>query len=520
MNRTLKRHFLALLLALSVFPAFAGEQGKDADTVYVIRDIEFAVDGISRPFALMLHGEFREGRRIGGRENLEAYIALKRQLLLDQRILEDVRIEYFLGESEEDGALPVKLLVHVRDSRNLLVLPVPRYTSSDGFGLSLKARNYNFLGTMSTLGVDLGYGQREGDRGFNFSIESGTLFQAAGLTWTLTFNHFFDYGFGRPLFYQNVTGLSVRLPWRTTVLTAGFNQYLTFNGRPNAESVLIYGVTGPHSPYGATELFASYRIPLGITVGDFGELAYTPRLAGRINYPFGEMDEVRKPRVTFSHTLGFGRINWIGNFRRGLSVSIENSFCRYIDRSDAPFRVSLDGNIIFHWPLAEFFGVSSRLRYRQWWQWSDRIGGHIPHFNAGDVLRGVLDSDIWGTRYSDIQADRMLSLNLDMPIRVLNFQPSEWLGDRRLRLFDFEMHFSPFMDIALLQGPFNSLKNDPHEGTRFSFNDMITTGGFEIIVFSGFFRALQIRASVGYNLANLNGFFGWDEIFVGTSFHF
>ncbi|MCL2231987.1 MAG: hypothetical protein FWB99_02810 [Treponema sp.] len=516
----MKRNFFILFLTFSVFFVFALEENEDTGTVYVIREIDFSVDGITRPFALMIHGEFKEGRRITGSENLQEYLALKRQLLLNQRVLEDVHIEYFLGEAEEDGELPVKLLVSVRDSRNFIILPVPRYTTSDGFNLTLKARHYNFLGTMSPFRVDLGYSQQGDDRNFNFSIESDTPFQAAGLNWNLTFNHLFDLTVGQPLFYQNVTGLSVQLPWRTTTLTVGFNQYLTINEEPCEASRVIYGVHGPHRPYGTTELFASYRIPLGITVGGFGEIAYTPALAGRINYPLGNMDEVRKPRLTFSHSIGFGRINWIGNYRQGLAASISNSFCWYFDRSDAPFRAALDGSVTVHWPLTAFLGVSSRLRYRQWWQWSDEMPGWIPHFNGGDVLRGVLDSNMWRTETSDIWADRMLSLNFDVPIRVLNFQPSEWFNNRRLRLFDFEMHFSPFIDLALLRGPYNRLKDDPNEGSRFSFNDMVSTGGFEIIVFSGFFRNLILRASVGYNLQNNRGFFGWDEIFIGTSFHY
>jgi hypothetical protein len=66
------------------------------------------------------------------------------------------------------------------------------------------------------------------------------------------------------------------------------------------------------------------------------------------------------------------------------------------------------------------------------------------------------------------------------------------------------------MDFALLQGPDND----------FNFQDMITTAGFELIFFSGFFRNLQIRASVGYNLDNFRGMARWDEIFIGTSFHY
>jgi hypothetical protein len=465
----------------------------------------------------MIHGEFAKGRRIAGRENLQAYLALKRQLLLNQRVLEEVSIEYVLGEVdevEEGGAVPVTLLVHVQDARNLIAFPMPRYTTNDGWGIGLRLRDHNFLGSMSALRVDFNYNQRGGyDRGFYFSIRSDTPFQAAGLTWSVLFNHFFDHTVGLPLFYQNVTGLSVMLPWRSAAFTVGVNQFLTFNEDPGPESVLVYGIADIYRPYGATELFVSHRIHLG-PEWEAGRFTYTPRIAGRINYPAGDMDEVRRPSLTFSHSLGFGRVNWIGNYRQGLTASVGNSFTWYFNRADAPFRSAVDGSVTVHQILTEFLGYSVRLRYRQWWQWSDVInnegGGWIPYFDAGDVLRGVPDMSLWRNRESGLQADRMLSLNVDLPIRVLDFQPSHWLDNQRLRLFDFQMHLSPFMDMALLQGPDNN----------FDLQDMITTAGFELIFFSGFFRNLQIRASVGYNLDNFRGMTQWDELFVGTSFHF
>jgi len=512
----LKRTLLIIYSAFSCFFVFAAEQSGENYTVYVIRGVDFAVDGITRPFVLMIHGDFMEGRRLSGRENLREYLDHKRLLLLNQRVLAEVQIEYVLGEREADGAMPVEIMVSVRDSWNWIVFPFPLYTTNDGFSLNLGVLHYNFLGTASILVFDFSYNQRGEGQGVDFFLQSSTPFQAAGLDWMLTFNHFFDYTFGQPLFYQNVTGLSVQFPLHRTTLTLGFNQYVTVNERPGTKAKIIYGVTGLYSPYGTTDLFASHRIPLGVNMGGFGEITYTLRLGSRINYPLGAMDEVRKPRVSFGHSAGFGRIDWIGNFRRGLSVSLSNSFYRYIGRSDAPFRVSLGGNVAFHWPLTGFAGISSRLGYQQRWQWSNVMnsgtGGWIPDFHAGYVLRGVLDSDI--------QADRMLSFNLDLPIRVLNFEPSRWFDNQRLRLFDFQIHLSPFIDLALLQGPYNRLKSNPYTGSRFNVNDMIRAGGFEIIFFSGFLRALQIRASFGYNLQNIRGFFQWDEVYISTFFHF
>ena len=515
---------VCLIMANSVFPLAAQEQFENKDSVFVIREIEFDIDGRTRPFALMANGEFKEGERINGKENLDKYIALKRQLLINKQILEDVWIEYFPSGAEDDNAIPLKLLVHVKDSWNFIVLPYPKYDSNDGFSLTLKARDYNFLGTMSTLSVDLGYLQKDNDHTIGFSIESSTPFKAAGLYWNFNFDHYFEYTFNEPLYYQNVTGISVQLPWNITTFTVGFMQYLTINEENTDEDIDIYSLGGRfYGPYGSSELFVSWKIPLGIDVGDFGGLSYTPEVSSKFSYPYGAMDEPRKPVSTFSQTVGFGRINWINNYREGLSFSVGNAFSWYFNRSDAPLRITLDGDLAFHSLLKSFLGFSSHLKYRQWWHRSENINGWIPYYYAGDLLRGVLNSDI--------RADYMLSLNLDLPIRVLRFWPSEWFNNPKLHFFDFEMHLSPFTDMALLAGPYNKIKDEYNpmgSKTKFSFGDMINTAGLEIILFPGFFKSLKIRGSIGYNINKIKnggfslkwGFFPeWDEIFIGLD-HF
>ena len=513
----------------------ANAQLDEQGTIYIIHEIAFDVEGRSLPFALMLRGGFEEGRRLSDRQELEAYIALRRQTLLNQRVLEEVEIEYVLGERGEDGEVPVKLLVSVRDSRNFIILPFPLYSSSDGFSMRLGIYDYNFFGTMGSIMSGFGYGQRGDDRGVDFWIEADISFFAAGLEWNVLSFHYFLYAFGRPAFYQNMTGIAVRLPWRSAPLTVGIRQFFTVNQAPSAESVWIYGrdLSDLYAPYGTTEIFALREIVLlsasgSAAAGISGDLVYTPELAARVNYPFTHenrpLSETHSPSATFSHALDFGRIDWLGNFRSGLSLSLSNAFNWYFNRDDAPFRASVAASAVYHRPITEFLGVSSRLMYRQWWQWSDRMndgsGGWIPHFNAGDVIRGVLDSNMWRTRDSDIWADRILSLNVDIPIRVLQFHPSRWFNNPRFAFFEVDLHFSPFIDLALISGPYNMLKADPREGSRFAFEDIVATSGFEFIVFSGFFRNLQLRVSAGYNLRNPRGIHRWDELYIGTSFHF
>ena len=498
-------------------------QEENGDTIYVIRELEYHIEGRTRPFALMSQGEFTEGELIKGKENFEKYLTLKTQLLINQRVLEDARIEYSLGSPEEDGALPVKLQVYVKDTWNIIVLPYPKYDSNDGLSITLKGRDYNFLGTMSALRVDLGYRQDGDEKIINFSIDTNLPFQAFGLDWSFNFENYFQYTFGEPLYYQNVTGLSLNLPWQLTTFTVGFNQYLTFNEKITDENKENYNLSGDfYDPYGSTEIFGSWKIPFGLEVGSFGDLGYTTRLSGMINYPYGKMDEPRKPVTSLSHSIGFGRTHWIGNYRKGLSASIGNAFNWYFDRSDAPIQITIDGGATLYWPFSKYIGINSRFKFRQWWHYSNEKDEWLPYYSAGDVLRGVLDEDI--------RAKYMFSLNLDIPIRLLRFWPSEWFNNPKLHFFDFEMHFSPFTDVAMLQGPYSELKENYREGTQFRLGDMINTGGFEIIVFPAFFRSFYIRGSVGYNLKKIKnegfpslkwGFFPqWDEIYIGVDHYY
>jgi hypothetical protein len=510
-----------------------GDSIDDPQTLYVIRNIDFDVDGRSRRSALIYNGEFKEGERIQGENDLEQYIARKQQLLINERVLEEVSIVYTLGAPEADGAVPVSLLVRVRDTWNVIAIPYPKYDSNDGLSLTIKARDYNFLGTMSALSVDLGYRsyEKENSAGesvfkkrFNFEIDSDTPFRAFDLNWNFNFDHILYYTIGDPLYYQNVTGLSVELPFNTTTFTFGFNQYLIFNEENSDESKILYN-TGDYleGPYAGSELYVSWGIPTGLKVGPFGDLTYSPRVSGRINYRAGGLDEPRKPVTSFGHSLGFGKVDWIGNYRKGLEASIGNGYSYYFARSDAPFSISLDTGGTVYWPFNKLLGVSARLKYRQLWQYSDKINDTLPLYGAGELLRGVVNNDL--------RAKYMLSLNLDLPFRILRFFPSEWFNYPKLHLFDFEMHVSPFIDMALAESPYYDYNENTLDGLKFSFKDMIMTAGFEVIVFPAFFRSFYIRGSVGYNISyliNRNetpdlkwGFFPqWNEIFIGIGHHY
>lgn len=479
-----------------------------AEAVFVIRTIAFNRRGRSLPAALMYHGELKTGERISGRAGLEAYLRQKWQLLYNQRVLESVSIEHTEGEAGEDGAIPVDLLITTVDSWNIIALPRPLLDDNDGFDLTIKARDYNFLGTMSPLRIDLGYNLKpeyvqngfDGSKGtWNFEIDSEIPFWALGLSWNVNFDHFFSYVYEENTYYKNVTGLSVEipaaLPLALSSVTAGFDELFIVNEKNADRDAPVYGAY--HKDwYMASEIYGQWKIPTGIILGSFGELSYTPKLSGRINYrPGGDVGPLRKgPSLSLSQSLGFGQINWADNFRSGLDAALSNgnTYNFYYQDWDNSIALSASG----HLPLAPFFALSGRFQYRHWFgTYSD---------SAGDAIRGIVNNKL--------AADYMFSLNADFTFKVLDFRPSIWLKQPKLRFFDLEFQLAPIIDTALVKSP-------AEDAPRIQAG-----GGLELIIFSHFMRSLYLRASLAYNLRDLfkTGDFGGAgrELFIGLYHHY
>ena len=464
----------------------------DDDRLFVVVAFEFDIRGRTRPSALLHNAELRVGEELRGRTGLEEYVRDRTQVLTNMRVLRDtVEISYSVGERRADGAYPVTLAIRVEDSWNIIAMPIPEYDTNTGFELEIRARDYNFLGTMNALRVDFGYMRDpDGRSSFEVMLDSSIPFTAWGYRWNFRFENLFQYRpeSYEPFFFRNITGLSVELPLRATTLTVGFDESFILNQEnPRTHRVVADGVPWYANPvnfqsglYMATRVFASWRIPTGLTTRRFGELTYTigPSITFNHGLPGWPLQDFRRgPFAGVSHSLGFGRIDWHGNYRRGLSVSLSNSyhydFFRY-DGVQDPFHSTLFFTGTAHLNVTRFLGVSARIQSRRWFFFDGR--GY--HDNAGDVLRGIADRSM--------QADYMLSLNMDFPLRALVFTPSRWLDSERLRLFDFELHVSPILDLALF--------DDPRTG-----RDIAAAGGLEFIVFPGVMRALFLRLSVGVN---------------------
>jgi hypothetical protein len=248
-------------------------------------------------------------------------------------------------------------------------------------------------------------------------------------------------------------------------------------------------------------LEAKWNIPTGISIGNFGELAYIPSAEIRNNYrPGGDIGEERQgPVISFAHELSFGRVDWIGNFRKGMTATVTNGFS--LNAYTATWNRNVGASVSGYLPFNSHFDLSARL--------AGDVYFDKPNSQAGSALRGILDRSV--------VAEQSLFLNTDMTFSILRFMPSEWFGQRWMRLFNFEQQWTPFFDCGLV--------SDPENHTSFAFDDALMSGGLEIVTFPLFMRSLYVRISVGFDLKSMFGDVvipegEGREIFVGLGHHY
>ena len=463
---------------------------EDKNAIYVINSFNYNVTGRTLPFMLNTKTELKKGEEIHGYHNFLKFIKDKSQLLINERVLKDnVRIEYTLGEPDEKGRIPVDIEIYAEDTWNIIALPYPKYSSNSGLEIIIKARDYNFFGTMNALRFDFGYKLDQYKRSYyTLMLDIGIPFELFGVKWHLDFDHDFNYRPERdlPYFYKNKTGLSVDLPIGLTTLTLSFHEYFIVNDELSETDQEIYSLEFQEGLYMSSRPEISWKIPTGLEIGPYGILTYTPGVHASINHQISSWELVENRNgatYTFSHTLGFSRVDWIGNFKKGLSVNVSNSVNRFYNFPNDdwdPVYTNLEVSAAGYFIFTDFLGLSSRVLYRHYFKDYNE--------SAGDVIRGILDSHV--------DADYIASLNIDLPIRLLRIRPSEWFPNNKFtRIFDFDMHFIPVFDIAFYQ--------DHNKKQTFSRENILMGGGVEIIVFPQRWRSLFFRISAGWDFSNI-----------------
>ncbi|GHU55039.1 hypothetical protein FACS189442_2080 [Spirochaetia bacterium] len=486
---------VSLLLLFCLSAAFISAQEDDALRVYKIRKIDFNVSGkrgtgYSRPFALLNNGKLAEGDEMTGRENLEAYIRDRTQRLVNLRMFEnDVRIDYTLDEAGEDGKVPVDLLVTLRDGGSIIVFPMPSYSTSDGFDITLKYRDSNFLGFMAPFKVDFGYAlNTKNESSFNVLIDTDIPFKALGFNWNVNFDNEFNYFLEEPLTYKNTTGLSMELPFKRTTFTFGTEHYINVNVKNNDRNVDRGFGKYFDGVFNSVEISAAWEIPTSINVGRYGELTYTPKISEEIVYNPGGQDEHeflnlrRGPFTKLEQEFGFNRVDWKGNFREGLDVSFKNT--NIFNHNQNVWNIDYSLNETGHFILTDFLGISERFELRQWfYNYPDKVA-----YNLGDRLRGVRDDEVEGSL--------MLSLNVELPVHIFTVSVFDWFKSPKIKPLNLDLFLAPFFDMGMVYLP-------DELNTRKTGQDVVNmyyTGGAELLVFFEFSHSHYLRVNFGVDI--------------------
>ncbi len=481
-----------LLFGLSFVGLLHGQESEvdSIATLYRVEQVEFDVRGRTQEGVIKRLVQVYPGLEFTSQLELDLYIADREQELLNQRPLAEASIEYVMG-APENGVVPLSVLVQTQDSWNILVLPYFRYDSNDGLLLSLRARDYNFFGTLERLAVtldwenrDLGEAPEDEDAKDNeITIELEFLlpftWQGYDWSWKLKSSMAFTGSYEE---YGAETEIALNLP-------GAFDRFWTLS----LEQEYFYTTEDADEDgyYLGTELGygTSFDVPVALPV--LGRLQYSPGVA--VGQRYKVLEEIssdrRGTRLTFDHRLTAGRINWVGNFREGAQFSLANTNTFNAQHLDWERDV-----------VTEMRGFAQNFPFAV----SGRMGA-FTNFDAKDQVaekvRGILRRR---SSRDQLEGDYGAFANADITLSVFRLRPVA------------EGQFSVFLDAAVVGSHNRSFDED---------EDWKIGSGIEVFGFPLFARALYLRGSLGFDLRRVvedMSFSGGSkrEIFIGLDHHY
>ncbi len=480
--------FVILLYEISAHSPLMAEA---TSSVYVIESVQYHIEGRTWEYALAKKIDIKLGLTFSTKEELEEYLQDKEQLLVNQRVLSKARVTYNTTP-RTDGSTGVHVDVFTVDTWNLIILPYFKFDSNKGLLLSIRTRDFNFLGSMETLKLDLDYTITTTKKNeFGETLEFKVPFRLidrdfkVGLSESLTYNaddNSYD--------FRAVLSLGVDIPFLQRMWTIGVSQGYYYDDKD------FYG----DRYYYQTILSFGTEFETPITVGKWNHLLYSPKVYGKTNYrPDRELSEARRGYGPgFYHEVSVERVDWLGNFRNGGGLSVGNDLYFDIpkDAWERKITWSLVGHRAFGW-----LGISGRFSGLYAF---DKEWGIDPDDDLGAPIRGILDDRLEGNLVFYVNTD-------------LLFKMWTWFMDPYL-----EVQAGPFFDYALTKQKNRAInwKDNSWYG-----------GGFQVLVFPRFARSLYIRGSIGWDLeavlkdyrltgtSSRDGFKRY-EIFIGLGHHY
>lgn len=463
---------LALLLLCALAAAYSADRIR-------IRSITYDIEGRTRQYFIERLFDTRTGAEFPDRESFEAYLQDRVRILMNERVLESAEILPSYGTPESSNSpdapetvIPVDLVVKTKDTWNLIGLPYFKYDSNTGLILALRGRDYNFFGTMEPLILNVNWEfDNSGDQTPGVEGRFSYPFRAGGLDWTWNVDTELTAPGWKELDFSFDTGLAVAVPVGGQSISLYASQGVGIgleksSGVPYDDEYFLTSTAGMSYSWRALK-----TVRFGdLVVGPDVSISYHWKPAG-----LADLSLAQTPELTPRLKASIGRVDWVGNFRRGLSAEADISFPYNVQTK---YQYAIVSGGVSGYTAFGPAGPSARL------SGFSRLEGSIDN-SAGDPVRGVLNNRI--------RTSSALYLNLDAPVSLIKFRPAEWFGIPWMRYFHFEQQWSPFLDIALVEA----------EGRLFSPSDAWFGTGLEVITYPAISRSFFVRISAAWDLRDV-----------------
>ncbi|MCR5723545.1 MAG: hypothetical protein K6G80_00500 [Treponema sp.] len=462
---------------------------------FQIAEVLYNIEGMTKQYAVELNIPIDKNRIFHTEEEFTLYLADLRQRFNNERVFETSTVDVEKA-AEENGITKMNILVHTKDSKHLLPVPYPKYDSNSGLTLKLKVKDMNFLGTMESMSFDVNYKHEKQDDGsyddifgINFDYDYPFRLWKLDSSWNNDLSLDFTVGNSKPEFKVK-TGFTFTYPFDTYKLVLDLKQTVTRN--------FDYEDYGDELYFTETaELSAPVKIA---AIDSWGDVTWTPYGSYTNNWDRDAIDErntdLLGPSIEAGHSISTSRINWIGNFRKGLSLEFGNSLAyNYTTQNYTP-------KIWAEWQgfkAYKYAGICARLYGFAQFNGNTAIGTYLRGIKDSQDYKNLVDD--YGDDVSSVKVPVAIVGNFDLPFHIITTDWNGWtealFGEESkiaralhwMRLFDFELQLAPFADFALTK--------NLETGRLFSIKDGFYSGGLEMIVYPARWRSIEVRASLG-----------------------
>ena len=508
-----KRLVIGLMLLILAAEVFAA--------TYVIKSYSFDVKGKTKGFVLREAIGDPGEEEFSSEDELVSFLNDKRQILNNKRQFLETGYTYETVLSGPDR-YDVHVTFHITDAKTFIVIPFPKYDSNYGMSLKLKAKDINFMGTFTSLNVDVEFTQRENsfkegyfnwnaslddfrlgeakislnqygtidlqnwgssNTGFGSSVSNIKIGDVALMNGSFSFKfapvsaereskwglHTISGSLGASFLKESMnsasisTGVTYTLPTKLFSTTNSFSYHIA-NG--------FYSSSVLYTQQFLNEAQLNWiRVGTGVNKGFtlFNRISFSPNLMLYVDYTFPS--EYFNPFAQLSLPFSYNTINWVdNNFRKGLSFSLTAVDTFYPLYEQQKNYISLTGSFEAHYPVAAWFNPSARLNFI--------LANSLQTINYGDAyswnMRGIRnDNEI-------INKSRKFGMTMNLDLMV-NF----------IRIEGFCSTYAiPFIDVFV------------GSNGRNDFDKLITVGGEGIIIVDSH-PSYPIRGSLGFNALDL-----------------